>query len=753
MQEIKNKIRVAAAALAGGLMLGATMAGAFAANLSEMPAPFVVNNNMAGQIVVGASATVPDVIAAAQISAALGQYMVSASSGGVSDTTRVYKQEELALNGVVSSVLGTTITDTSVSKLLDKEISFKGENYDIHEAIILGGADPAIATGLDDDSGSLGISGVRNADDYGSAVGGKAYMRLTEAAISYRYYFDDTLNGTATETLIDTDHPLKVSLMGQEVQIVDIVDDDTITVQMGNQAVLADGGTMSFGEYTVTIDTITSTAVALTVTGAGCDSSKFITNTESDTFCAGDDVTVEVEKILYVDADSPGNKVQIRAGTETTDTVNHGDKFMSEDASTSDSDATWKWSIVSSAGVLDYIGAYFAQTATDLGDDTYVPVSVGGMVTLPYDYAMVKLVGYTSETRSEYQLTFDTSEDLYDDVSGSVTENDVKVAILAGAHEDAFVLSGTETQKIAFYQETDGVSTETVKIAVYDADESKWDIEYTLNNISTVGTGYNNTGIDLTFQDTTYNLGLQGAGDNYNITLWEGATVGASVDVIKIVLSDDTSGFQYLGWAEDDAELAELSVGTTAEYIGTSESDVLTHYGTLIKNPTSKGDGDKVVFEVPDDQVKVYVYVGPVGATSASSGDVSYAYTGLTSEVAKLDNEANTNVPLIIVGGPYANSLARTLVGSDDAAIQTFFGYDATANTGKGIVKLYDSSETTWGVDALLVAGWTASDTRAAAYTLGKYLTGAKSLSALSGKTEIAITATGATTITDEVVN
>ncbi|MBR9681502.1 MAG: S-layer protein, partial [Candidatus Altiarchaeota archaeon] len=201
---------------------------------------------------------------------------------------------------------------------------------------------------------------------------------------------------------------------------------------------------------------------------------------------------------------------------------------------------------------------------------------------------------------------------------------------------------------------------------------------------------------------------------------------------------------------DNTAESSELWVGSEA--IGTSETDVLTHYGAIISNPNSKGDSDKVTIAVPDEQVKVFAYVGPSGTVTATTSDVSYTYTGLTSEVAVLDSEATTTVPMIVVGGPYANSLARTLVGSDDAAIETFFGYDADAGTGKGIVKLYDSSETTWGVDAMLVAGWNSDDTRAAAYILGKYLSGSKSLSALSGKTKIAVTATDATTVTDETV-
>ncbi|MBR9681610.1 MAG: hypothetical protein GOV00_02295, partial [Candidatus Altiarchaeota archaeon] len=394
MQEIKNKIRVAAAALAGGLMLGATMAGAFAANLSELPAPFVVNNNMAGQIVVGASATVPDVIAAAQISAALGQYMVSASSASGASTTREYKQEETAIDAVISTTLGTTLTDTAVSKLLDKQISFRSTNYDIHEAIILGGSTPLLVTGLDDSS----MSSIRDADEYGSSVGAKAYLRVGESDIEYRYIFDDTLNGSATATLIDTDHPLKVNLMGQSISIVDIVDDDSITVQMGVTGSLGDGETIAVGDFVVTVETIATSSVALRVTGTGCASggdSDFVSNGGTwDTACGGN-VQVEVEDLLYVDADSPSNRVKLRVGEETTKTYNQGNNFLNEDED--DNDPGWKWTISATDGVINHVGAYYARSITSLEDE---PITVGGSIALPYDYAVVKLVSYNTETRA-----------------------------------------------------------------------------------------------------------------------------------------------------------------------------------------------------------------------------------------------------------------------------------------------------------------------------------------------------------------
>jgi len=738
MQEIKNKIRVAAAALAGGLMLGATMAGAFAANLGELPAPFVVNNNMAGQIVVGASATVPDVIAAAQISAALGQYMVSASSSSAATGTQGYKEEDLALNSVVSSTIGTTLTDTQIAKLQDKQINFRSTNYDIHEAIILGGSDPVLVTGVD----SSTMSGVQDGDTYGTSVGGKTYVKITEGGLRYRYIFDDTLNATATSTLVDSDHPLTLSLLGQSMKVVSVSQSaNTITVQLGTSAVLGDGQSTTVGDYTVTVDTIGSNSVALSISGGGCSDSDFVSKSDTwDTTCG--DIKVEVEDILYVDAASPSNKAKLRIGSETSKTYTHGDNYVTEDED--DSNPTWKWDINVTGGVINYLGAYYAKDVNSMDDD---PISVGEEIAFPNDYVVLKLKNYNTETRGTYEFKFDSSEDLYaSSVATTPTEDNVPVFIVDGPADDAFTYSGTESEKLAFYQESDGKATETFKTAYWDNDNNKWVLSTVASNVTSQTT----LNWVLNYQDTTYNLyvvntSAGAAVDNYAIVLADG-----TYDTIKIALHDGTTGFDYLGSTDNQADAAELAVGSTN--IGTAKTDILTHYGTIIKNPDTQGDGDKVTLEVPAEQVKMYVYAGAPTTSTSTTSDIAYTYTGLTSEVAVLDIEATTTVPMIIVGGPYANSLARTLIGSDDATIEEFFGYDATAETGKGIVKLYDSSETTWGVDALLVAGWSADDTRAAAYILGKYLTGAKSLSALSGKTKIAVTATDATTISNEEV-
>lgn len=736
MQDIKGKIKVAASVAAGTLMIGATMAGAMAANLGNLPAPFVSSNEFVGQIVVGANAIVPDVIAAAQVSAAFGEYLVSASASGTSSTATDYKQEDIALNSVVSTGLGkTTFTDTDISKFLDQEISFRGETYDIHEEVILGGSQPLLTTGVD----TSAMSGVQDGDTYGSDVGAKVYMAVAEGAIKYHYAFDDTINGT---DLIDSTHPLEVTVLGQQLKITSVTQDaDKITVQLGTAAILGEGGSTTVEGYTVTVDTIGSGSVALTASGSGCSDSDFAS--ESDTWeptCG--DLKVFVEDILYVDAGSASNKVKLRIGEDTTKSYTDGDAYIGED----DDDPTWVWDIDETAGVLSYIGLEYKPDVNALDDN---PITMEGEIALPNDYVVLALRSYNTETRGDYTFKFDSSEDIYAAGADSspITALDNKpVFYVLGPSDDSFSDGTNEAQKLAFSQNATGAAN-TLYVAYWDEDNNKWVRDESLVNTSATGSPETDTNWDLKYQDSTYNIFYSSESlDDYRLHL-----ISGTLDNITIALHDATTGFDYLGSTDNSADVAELVLGTDS--VGTVKSDILTYFGAIVKNPDSNGDSDKVVIQIPDEQVKAFVYLGAADAdTTVVTTGVTYTYTGLNAEVAVLDSEADTtgSTPLIIVGGPYANALAKSLIGSDDAAIQTFFGYDETAGTGKGIVKLYDSGDTPWSVEAMVIAGWEAKDTRAAAYVLGQYLTGVNALSGLEGKSLITVTATSATSISSK---
>jgi S-layer protein (TIGR01564 family) len=69
--DMKKTAKKIAALVAGTTMLGATIMGATALDLSNYPAPFVTNGVFGGKIVVGAKAATSDVVGAIDLAASL----------------------------------------------------------------------------------------------------------------------------------------------------------------------------------------------------------------------------------------------------------------------------------------------------------------------------------------------------------------------------------------------------------------------------------------------------------------------------------------------------------------------------------------------------------------------------------------------------------------------------------------------------------------------------------------------------------
>ena len=722
MQEIKNKIKVAVAAGLSALTLGATMAGALAANLGNLPSPFVVNNNMAGQIVVGANAAVPDVIAAAQISAALGQYMVSASSSGgsSSSTTAFVEDYSIAENNIAKKLTAATYP----ALLGFKEVSFTGADSSSHTVQY------AETLEIDGVAVKKGASFSTSSDHYSTTA--KLYLEV-ESDDTLGYYVDFK-NTEINNNTISTDKSVKVEFLGDLLEITK-VESGKITVRTGSKYVAQPGETVVWGTSNIVVSSVYQT-------GANSYGAIFNIDGTSVSIDAGSKdkigaVEINVAKInVPWDASAGQPIVEFYVGSETGKAYTHGDAYIGEDTS----HPAWKWYInTTTSGAdlyLNKIGV--VATAKNSLTSTYTeqkPIAEGTSLEFPGSMGLaLSLVGTTVSDKLTYNVEA-SSQDVLVTSSSSVGINDGSNYI----NKLTFRFSNsdeTDMRNVSIGY-TDPVTNDMEWTAV-KADSAENETVNWLNWYFTVGDSENSVRIGLVSKNAT----VEGNTDDYFTAMLFNISHDLGVEVARVNLTK-ISRNMYLGddTASDGGELI-----FDEEAIGTYKYDLLSNYGVVFKS----GDGStSVQMLVPRSQNKVKVLLGKEGA-SVSTGDVSYTYVALNSEVAVLDSEANTNVPLIIVGGPYANTLAAGLVSTADA--ETFFGYSATTGTGKGVVKLYDSSETTWGVDAMLVAGWAAKDTRAAAYILGQYITeaGTKTLASLNGKTQITVSGTTVTGSTVE---
>ncbi|MBT7930317.1 hypothetical protein HN698_00175, partial [Candidatus Woesearchaeota archaeon] len=161
--------------------------------------------------------------------------------------------------------------------------------------------------------------------------------------------------------------------------------------------------------------------------------------------------------------------------------------------------------------------------------------------------------------------------------------------------------------------------------------------------------------------------------------------------------SEAATAFQDEDEEEDDIELA------------------MTDYGTRVTYDTDNKDYIKL--EYPDQEVYGNVFVSPTGASTTGVSEIGGVSTvtlnRMTVGAAKLASEVGNVAAqhLIVVGGPCANSVAAEVMGqSGDMCADGF-------EEGKAIIKLYEQGSKV----ALVVAGYSALDTRRASRVLANY--------------------------------
>jgi len=227
-----------------------------------------------------------------------------------------------------------------------------------------------------------------------------------------------------------------------------------------------------------------------------------------------------------------------------------------------------------------------------------------------------------------------------------------------------------------------------------------------------------------------------------SVDLWNGtATVKLSAQPFNISImteaenfdenpgSDEEINITITTAANNEVDLDVLSPQT--EFSGTSQAytfrmddlkennDIkrgMSKYGVLFEefDDTGSNDADRLTIEYPLTQREALVYVvtSPEDTPAASTSGQAFAITRIDVGTAKLASEISDikAVNAIVVGGPCANAAAAELMGNPKNCAEGF-------EEGKAVIKLYE----TGGNVAILVAGYSAMDTRRASRVLANY--------------------------------
>lgn len=685
---VKQTVKKMSAVLTGAAMLGATVVGAMALTLDDYPMPLVEDGVFNGKIVVGKEAATSDVLGAIDIAASLqADSKVAASvSGG---TVSVEGGEDFDETDLGAYITAVNLTDTDLAGFVDTDTDFNDDNIDYHDMLILGASGVGLAT-----------SGTSGEEDFEDTI----YMVVADNGIEYRVYFDDYVNITNVGTTSSTDE-LKFKFLGRELEVIDVDTDGLgFTVRSAAEFALIKGDSVTVDGIKVTLAAVGSDSVRVTAGGE----TKVIGEGDNEDFDNGLEIEVEDGSVFY-EENGLDNGATLRIGADVEEDAQDGDPMETFGEPDSRSDAEWVWNIDMSGVTAgsQFVGALYNQDRTEIDDD-FPALAVGEELLLPNNYGAVSFEEL--EEKGDYTtLQIDMDDfDLAEDNDGDNLENAKGLYFSTLGGKDVFKVGSTSTEEVWLVD--NGGTTET-----WYADGS--------DEVNGTGNAFTIEIDDDAVTVTVGAAGLTGAdGNNSNESNYVKMAFAGSGDALWLYVDVNQDANKYYFGEADDEESTELKYHTggtfaSASSIGNSDYDYVTEFGAIIPETENQfGSGSSFEMMLPPNQQKGTIVVTSTGSTVSEDAGEGGAYTvnGFALGAGVLDVNAGDllgETPLLVVGGPYVNTIAKDLMGnpSGDQIMQFF-------EAGKAKIKLYEDE------NAILVAGYSAQDTLGASYVLADYM-------------------------------
>ncbi len=358
------------------------------------------------------------------------------------------------------------------------------------------------------------------------------------------------------------------------------------------------------------------------------------------------------------------------------------------------------------------------KTGGDINDVLFFSNTTGDVVM---GYSTSKLLEVTDGNSINKNYFFITEANKYSHLlqllSFDVTNTKVKIkdvglgttfeVTAANATATAFYLDGYEFQLAPDYT----AKSMTLTAIAVDTSDTQADMWTPGEGKVTLGT-YDNDATDGIRGNITFTEDENGHQDSTGVINWiqillKDADNSSTTDSNKMTAVEPTSDTVVLG----SAFMTSLDSDSYTKHGYTS-------YGTFVDFNDPSGGQAKVKLEYPSQEAEFKVYMSS-GTTTTAEGSASGDIT--TDEIVAIDvgaavlasqiegDEKKHN--LILVGGPCANAAARVIMGVTEENCAE--GFEA----GKGKVKLYEND----GKVAMLVAGYSADDTRLTAQVAAKY--------------------------------
>ncbi len=766
MQEkFKLTAKKAAAISTSIAMLGMTLTGALAADLSDYPAPFDGDDTV---IIFGDDAGNNDNAAAADV--ALGLPSTAASTSVYTPTPAVSsdyeKWEDLPINvefNDSSDGFGNTVDADDVEGFqdttIDIDIDEVDDDYDIRDEIRFAGTD-ITTTNILRVHTALSFDQDEDWQD-------RVFIPMRQNSWGYFYVFEDNLREGNYINDSDTDDEIEVEFLGKRFEIEGTTNNAAkLVVNIGQRFYMEAGDTVVVDGKEVTLVQTSATTATVMIDGVR----EVVTQNDEEII---NSLEVRVEDISS-DEGIEYDSATLFVGEDARDTFDDGEEFVGED----EDDPAWVWRLAGLTGATPTIGIRWHLNLDDPDEDENPlyqhPIYEGESICLPFDYACLVFDSLQIDDYQDYEIETDTTEDLYFSVANStnnvpdVTDEVVLQfravgssddgflacnALVAGATVTACTVDGltTETDTISlavlgnstaggllgasaslsglngtlgvFREEQDGSDAIlTHVVARNTVADDVFQVEYRDSVIS--------VGIDATNGYPGCAVGLVGPSQaNWTIYM-EPETRGQNISVYFETFEDNTdcantehNDIRYLGHSDSDTVTARdvvygvltplNALANTASYdISGFEEDTRAENGVIIVDPESHQSSDDFEFRVPSDlqDFKANIAIRTSGAAGTSS---AVAIAGSSSALAPVKDSEVADVSMynaIVVGGPAVNTVAADLLGLEYPT----YGTAAGVNPGEAVLQLVDNGDKV----ALLAYGYEADDTRRAGLVL-----------------------------------
>ncbi len=733
------------AAIGTGLaFVGATMMGALAVDLNDYPGSFLKDSKFNAAIVVGDQAAASDVVGAIDLAASL-QFAAreekTVAVGGT-DTVSASDGVEVAATGNHLELLET---------MSSVEDAFKNDDLPV---LLADGKVEDDSTGTDYEydqelQPSADFVEFDNPDD--DVFGDNPGLFLNQdTGVAYTIVvdFDSVINVSAL------DDSEKIVMMGRTFTFdPDMESDSTYLTLYASEKT----ETLSVGEEK-TITLADGTSIVVELTGANSESDKATLRVDGKSYSkeSGDtisigDTSLYINNVFTYNIPAPGAAVEFFVGSDKLEI--NADGGAADDVVIDDETMTGIAADID--GTLEELEQInFQITPSEFDDDHFKYLQLGEEFVDPlFGTFKMKFAGVTPELKDESKSK----------ISLTRAGNDYKLAFVnkdAEAYEFELFSSVSGSAAVTYHEDfagaTDNVSDDNIFIL------EEGDVAKVFRLVSVV----NNDGLKANIRDLTDNkdftvsvgddigdssatvLGLDATVDYMELdentildftTQFDGnLVIGDPTDtnIFDLIFKEGTTNFDDLSittedtWfmvnvsgdnsdASEDITLTRINSSTGLVEIKADE-DTDVEYGVSVFGTyyEYEKDNNGAYWDIyyPETEQDMHVFFMPLEATTSTSAGgeavTYYEYNRIEVGAAKLASEITSVVAqnLIVVGGPCANSVASQLLDNPANCAEGF-------EEGKAILKLVENGEYV----ALLVAGYSADDTRRATAVLANY--------------------------------